>query len=147
MGRRWAGDGCPGGLLLGRPQLRQMLGHWNEVGGPFKDRLNGSTKYVASSGVDADLRGRTPPCSRRRPGGGRRAQGAARGGPRHLGSGGLIRSLLPHDLIDEYLLMIHPVVLGSGQRLFEHDDHLTRLRLVDCTPTSTGVLMATYRPA
>jgi dihydrofolate reductase len=42
--------------------------------------------------------------------------------------------------------MIHPVVLGSGQRLFEHEDHPTRLRLVDCTPTSTGVLMATYRP-
>ena len=64
-----------------------------------------------------------------------------------MGSGQLIRSLLPHGLIDEYLLMIYPLVLGSGQRLFEPDDHVTKLRLVDCTPTTTGVIIATYEPS
>jgi dihydrofolate reductase len=64
-----------------------------------------------------------------------------------MGSGRLIRSLLPHGLIDEYLLMIHPLVLGSGQRLFDHDDDVARLRLVDSTATTTGVILATYEPA
>jgi dihydrofolate reductase len=63
-----------------------------------------------------------------------------------MGSGQLIRSLLAHGLIDEYLLMIHPLVLGSGQRLFDHDDHRVELRLVDSAATTTGVILATYRP-
>jgi len=50
-----------------------------------------------------------------------------------MGSGQLNRSLLPHRLIDEYLLMIYPLVVGSGQRLFEHDDHVMALQLVDST--------------
>ncbi|MDQ0865143.1 dihydrofolate reductase [Arthrobacter globiformis] len=64
-----------------------------------------------------------------------------------MGSGQLIRSLLPHGLIDELFLMIHPLVPGSGRRLFGPDDEARRLRLVDCSPTATGVLMATYQPA
>lgn len=63
-----------------------------------------------------------------------------------MGSGQLIRSLLPHGLIDEYLLMIHPIVLGSGLRLFGPDDHVAELRLVTCIHTTTGVIIATYRP-
>jgi dihydrofolate reductase len=64
-----------------------------------------------------------------------------------MGSSQLIQSLLPHGLVDEIFLMIHPLVLGSGLRLFGQDDEAHRLRLVDCTPTATGVLMATYQPA
>jgi dihydrofolate reductase len=64
-----------------------------------------------------------------------------------MGSGQLIRSLLPHGLIDEYLLMIHPLVLGSGQPLFDHDDHLVKLRLLSSTTSTTGVILATYQPA
>lgn len=64
-----------------------------------------------------------------------------------MGSGQLIRSLLPHGLIDELFLMIRPLVLGSGYRLFGPDDEVHRLQIVDCTPTATGVLMATYQPA
>jgi dihydrofolate reductase len=52
-----------------------------------------------------------------------------------------------HGVIDEQLLMIHPLVLGSGQRLFDHDDHVAKLRLVGSTPTTTGVILATYQPA
>ena len=64
-----------------------------------------------------------------------------------MGSGQLIRSLLPHGLIDEYLLFMYPLVLGSGQRLFDHDDHLVKLRLVESITTTTGVIIATYQPA
>jgi len=61
-----------------------------------------------------------------------------------LGSGALIRSLLKRDLIDEFVLLIHPLVLGSGTRLFPEQGTLAKLRLVDSVPTTTGVIVATY---
>jgi dihydrofolate reductase len=64
-----------------------------------------------------------------------------------MGSGVLIDALLPHDLIDEYLLMIHPIVLGSGRRLFPDGSPLTTLELVGSETTTTGVLIATYAPS
>jgi dihydrofolate reductase len=62
-----------------------------------------------------------------------------------LGSGALIRSLLPHRLIDEWLLMIHPVVLGSGERMFADPGAYQGLSLTDSLTTTTGVIIATYR--
>ena len=64
-----------------------------------------------------------------------------------MGSGCLIRSLLPHGVIDELLLMIHPVVLGSGHRLFAEDEDAHRFRLIDSTSTNLGVLVASYESA
>jgi dihydrofolate reductase len=64
-----------------------------------------------------------------------------------LGSGELIRSLMPHDLIDEFRLLIHPLVLGSGRRLFEGEATLEKFELVDSKPTTTGVIIATYHLA
>jgi dihydrofolate reductase len=64
-----------------------------------------------------------------------------------MGSGGLIQSLMPAGLIDEYLLMIHPLVLGSGRRLFPDGGPAHSLRLVDSKTATTGVLIATYQPA
>ena len=49
------------------------------------------------------------------------------------------------NLIDEYVLLIHPLVLGSGRRMFQDGNSLATLRLVDATPTTTGVIIATYR--
>jgi len=63
-----------------------------------------------------------------------------------LGSGELIRSLMPHGLIDEFRLLIHPLVLGSGRRLFTDDGTFSTLRLVDTITTTTGVVIATYAP-
>jgi dihydrofolate reductase len=62
-----------------------------------------------------------------------------------LGSGELVQSLLRHGLIDEFVLLIHPLVLGSGRRLFREGVPSTTLRLVDSTPTTTEVLIATYQ--
>jgi len=62
-----------------------------------------------------------------------------------MGSGMLIGSLMAADLIDEYLLMIAPLVLGTGRRLFPGGAQAS-LRLVDSTATSKGVLIATYGP-
>jgi dihydrofolate reductase len=63
-----------------------------------------------------------------------------------LGSGELAKTLMG-NLVDEYQLMVHPVVLGNGKRLFRDDGPRRLLRLVDITTTGTGVLLLRYRPA
>jgi dihydrofolate reductase len=134
--------------LFGRRSYDDMLAHWNHAGGPFKEGLNQAKKYVASSNPDADmpwpnstlLTGDIPAevsALRAQPGGNLAI----------MGSGQLIQSLLPHGLIDELFLMIHPLVLGSGHRLFGPSDEMHAWRLVNCTPTATGVLMTRYEPA
>jgi dihydrofolate reductase len=133
--------------LFGRRSYDDMLSHWNEAGGPFRDGLNNTTKYVASSDPDASLpwpnstllSGDVPAAVaalRERPGGNLVI----------MGSGQLIRSLLPHGLVDELLLMTHPIVLGAGRRLFGVADDRIPLTLVDSDVTSSGVIVATYRP-
>jgi dihydrofolate reductase len=64
-----------------------------------------------------------------------------------LGSGELCHTLVQHGLVDRYTLLVHPLVLGSGRRLFTDGAAFARLRLVECVPTTTGVLIATYQPA
>jgi dihydrofolate reductase len=133
--------------LFGRRSYEDMLSHWNRVGGPFKDGLNQTTKYVASSDPDANL---VWPNSTLLGGDVPAAVAALRGQlGRNLiimGSGQLVRSLLPMGLVDELLLMIHPIVLGTGQRLFGPGDEPLALTLVDHIATSSGVILATYRP-
>ena len=63
-----------------------------------------------------------------------------------IGSGKLVRALMQHALIDEYRLMIHPVVLGSGQRLFPDGTHAA-LRLIETKTLSSGVVLLRYEPA
>jgi dihydrofolate reductase len=63
------------------------------------------------------------------------------------GSGTLVRSLLRYGLLDELKLMIHPILVGGGKRLFEDEDETKPLELVDSQTFSTGVLYLTYRPA
>jgi dihydrofolate reductase len=146
VGERMARPGR--GLLLGRRSYEEMLTSWNAQGGPFKDALNAAPKYVASASSATRLawpnstllHGDIPAAVAD-------LKQTAAGDLVIMGSGQLIRSLLPHRLIDEYLLMIHPLVLGSGRRLFDHDDHLFKLRLRSSAATSIGVILATYEPA
>jgi dihydrofolate reductase len=63
-----------------------------------------------------------------------------------LGSGVLVQTLIEHDLIDEYQLFVHPLVLGTGKRLFRQTSQPIRLQLTSCTPTTTGVLLLSYQP-
>jgi dihydrofolate reductase len=62
-----------------------------------------------------------------------------------MGSGELLQTLMRHDLIDEYLLLIAPVVFGTGRRLFADGSPSTSLRLIDSTTTNTGVIIASYQ--
>jgi len=64
-----------------------------------------------------------------------------------LGSGDLVQTLISNDLIDVYRIMLHPLVLGAGARLFRHYPRPLRLQLTGFTPTTTGVLLLTYERA
>lgn len=64
-----------------------------------------------------------------------------------LGSGALVQTLMQHNLIDQYVLQIYPLTLGSGRRLFADGTVFSKLRLVDSQASTTGVLIATYQPA
>lgn len=143
MGQRMGEDRA---FLFGRRTYEQLLSSWNERGGPFKDALNATDKYVASSDPAARLEwpnstllhGDVPAV----------VAELKQQSPRNLvimGSGVLIASLMAADVIDEYLLMVAPVVLGAGRRLFPEGVHAT-LRLIESAATDKGVVLATYRP-
>jgi dihydrofolate reductase len=145
MGRRMA---APGALLLGRRTYEDFASYWpKQTDNPFTPVLNERRKYVASTTLGEPL-----PWSNSTLLKGDVVQAVAelKEGDEELGilgSGELIRSLMRHDLIDEYVLSIHPLVLGSGRRLFPDDGAMARLRLVDATTTTTGVVIASYQRA
>jgi dihydrofolate reductase len=143
MGERMGGDRA---FLFGRRTYEDLLASWNAKGGPFKDALNNARKYVASSNSTARLgwpnstllHGDVPAAV---------ADLKESSGTNLMimGSGVLISALMAADLIDEYLLMIAPLVLGAGRRLFAGGTQAS-LRLVDSIATNRGVLIATYEP-
>ncbi len=144
MGERMAAGGGLAGWLFGRRTYEQLLASWNARGGPFKDALNNSPKYVASTALDDPLPWPNSTLLRGDIVGALRTLKAESGGVLAImGSGVLIGSLMAANLIDEYLLMIHPLVLGTGRRLFPAGVRAT-LRLTDSVTTATGVVIATF---
>lgn len=147
MGDRMAAGGGLAGWLFGRRTYEGLLAYWNAQGGPFKDALNNSPKYVASTTLEEPLPWPNSTLLRGDIVDAVRALKAQSGGVLAImGSGALIGSLMAANLIDEYLLMIHPLVLGTGRRLFPEDVHVS-LRLTDSVATATGIVIATYEPA
>jgi dihydrofolate reductase len=142
-----AAAGGLAGWLFGRRTYEDLLASWNAQGGPFKDALNNSPKYVASTTLEEPLPWPNSTLLRGDIVDALRALKAKSGGVLAImGSGVLIGSLMAANLIDEYLLMIHPLVLGTGRRLFPGGAHLS-LRLTDSVTTATGVVITTYEPA
>jgi dihydrofolate reductase len=139
MERARQGMAQPGAMLFGRRTYEQMASFWPHQtdGNPFTEHLNQARKYVVSTTLQDPLpweNSRVLALS----------DVARLDEPAViLGSGQLIRALMQQDLIDALQLNIHPLVLGSGQRLFT--DARAAFRLVDATPTTTGVVIATYR--
>lgn len=147
MGERMAAGGGMAGWLFGRWTYESLLSTWNDRGGPFKDALNDSPKYVVSATLREPLPWPNSTLLRGDVLGAVRALKAQSGGVLAImGSGVLIGSLMAADLIDEYLLMIHPLVLGTGRRLFPGGVRVP-LRLTDSATTATGVVIASYEPA
>src|SRR5215207_7600969 len=134
-------------FLFGRRTYEQLLASWNAQGGPFKDALNNTPKFVTSSNPATSLdwpnstllHGDVPAAVAEL----KESSGA---NLVVMGSGELIGSLMAADVIDEYLLMIAPLVLGTGRRLFTEGVQAS-LRLVESATTRTGVVMATYERA
>lgn len=137
----------PFDLLLGRKTYEIFAAHWPHTDEPGAAELNAATKYVASRTLDGVewqnsvlLEGDVATAVRElKEGEGPEIQ--------VHGSADLIQTLLRHDLVDRFRILIFPVVLGSGKRLFG-DGALPRgLRVVESATSSTGVVMATYEPA
>jgi dihydrofolate reductase len=136
-----------GGWLFGRRTYEDLLGYWTrQPDSPFGPAFINTPKYVASTTLDAPL---PWPNSTLLQGDGAHAvaelKGRTDGILGVLGSGRLIEALLRHRLIDEFLLMIHPLVLGSGRRLFPDSSVSSALRLVRSVATTKGVIIATYQ--
>jgi dihydrofolate reductase len=146
MGERMAVGGA---LLLGRWTYESFYSFWpHQRDNPYTEVLSNAQKYVASTTLTEPLPWMNSTLLK-----GDLAQSVAELKQQSgtdigvLGSGELIRSLMPHGLVDEYLLMIHPLVLGSGRRMFPDGGPPASLELVDSVTTTTGVLIATYRAA
>lgn len=138
-------------LLFGRRTWQVMAGAWPErAGDPFADRMNEIPKYVASRTLTQD--DLTWTNSTLLPaddaiGGVRELRERSGGNVQVMGSPTLATQLVEADLVDEYRLMIEPILLGGGKRIFPSDMRARPLELVDTTTASTGVLICTYRPA
>jgi len=136
-------------LLFGRRTYQDFYAVWPQrTGNPFTDVLNNAQKYVASTTLEEPLPWINSTLLR---GDAAAAVTALKQQPGKdlviLGSGELVQSLMRRNLVDEYVLSIHPLVLGSGRRLFPEGSPYTALRLVDTKTTTTGVVIATYQPA
>ncbi|TMR08284.1 dihydrofolate reductase [Nonomuraea turkmeniaca] len=137
-------------LLVGRTTYERFADYWpRQAPNPFTDALNRVRKYVASTTLTEPLPWQNSALLKGD------AADAVAGLKEEVaenlvvfGSGVLVRSLLAAGLVDELLLLIHPLTLGSGRRLFPGTGTgLAAYRLADSATTGTGVLIAAYRPA
>ncbi|MFD3653248.1 dihydrofolate reductase family protein [Streptomyces sp. NPDC058620] len=140
-------------ILLGRVTFTEWAGYWPTVtsgeDAGFAKWINESPKYVVSSTLDSVETWANSTLIKGDPVAAITELKAGEGKDITVaGSPTLVRSLLDQDLLDELVLLIHPVVAGEGRRkLFADDAALKKLELVSARPTSSGVIIATYRPA
>ena len=135
------------GLLLGRWTYESFFAFWPKQPqpNPFTTVLDNAPKYVASRTLTEPLPWKNSTLLRGEAAETVRALKDSDKNLVVLGSGELVQTLLKHDLIDEMLLFIHPLLLGAGRRLFGDDGPARTLELAESKPTTTGVIIATYR--
>jgi dihydrofolate reductase len=138
-------------MLMGRVNYEGWAAYWPEQDpeeNPIADTMNGRRKYVVSTTLEEPLEWNNSTLIKgnefaeeiRNLKGQEGKDIAISGGPT------LVRSLLDHGLLDELRLFVHPIVVGSGRRLFEDEAESRPLELVDSKTFKTGVLYLTYRP-
>jgi dihydrofolate reductase len=137
-------------LLLGRVTYEGFAAAWpgrtDEAG--FADKMNGMPKYVVSTTFDQDALTweNSTVISANVPEEIARLKEQPGGDILVAGSGALVRTLMAHDLVDEYRLMVFPIVLGTGKKLFGDTDDSVVLELADSRVLDTGTLILTYHP-
>jgi dihydrofolate reductase len=150
VSRAWVVEGYEeaGGFLFGRRTFELLAGYWpnaSEQEQAVAIPLNAKPKYVASATLTEPLSWEGSALLA-----GDVAEAVAwlraqDGGDLHvIGSSRLLHTLLEHDLIDGFRLMIDPIALGHGKRLFDDNSPRLELELVDSRTTTTGALLATY---
>jgi dihydrofolate reductase len=132
-------------LLLGRVTYQLHAAAWPSETDEFADLMNGLPKYIVSTTLQTVewnnsrlIRGNVP----------EEVNKLKQEIPRSIlidGGSDLVNLLLRHDLIDEYRLLVHPVVVGRGKRLFQEGSQMEQLKLVEAKPFSTGVVALTYQ--
>lgn len=139
----------PWSLLVGRITYENFADYWpHQAPNPMSEAMNNVEKFVASTTLTEPLPWQNSILLN-----GDAADAVSRLKKEHpktlviFGSGVLVQSLMRRNLIDEYVLQIHPLVLGTGLRLFPDGSPLTKFTLVDSVTTGTGVIIATYRQA
>jgi dihydrofolate reductase len=153
LSRSWVVEGYAkaGGFLFGRRTYESLAGYWphaSEEEQPIAEPLNTRPKYVASTTLTEPLPWQNSILLK-----GDVAEAVAAlkredGDGLHLiGSSRLAQALIEHDLVDEFRVMIDPLVVGGGKRIFRDDGALRPLRLLDSKVTTTGAILATYAPA
>jgi dihydrofolate reductase len=147
MGRKM-GERMQGGpLLLGRRTYEDFFSFWpQQRDNPYTEALDNAEKYVASTSLQEPLPWKN---STLLDGDAASAVAELKQEPGKdftvLGSGQLVQSLMRRDLVDELLLMIHPLVFGTGRRLFPDGAPVAALTLVDSETTTSGVMIARYK--
>jgi dihydrofolate reductase len=136
----WASDA----LLLGRTTYEEFAASWPtdawiEREGEFAERMNSYPKYVASTSLEEPLEWSNSSL----------LKGETASGQDLLmySSVELMHTLMQHGLIDEYRIWVHPVILGSGRRLFKDGVNKAQLKLVETTTLPNGVVVLDYQPA
>jgi dihydrofolate reductase len=153
LSMKWVLDNVSGagGFLLGRRTYEGFASHWpnaSEAEQPLAEPLNTRPKYVASRTLSEPLEWQNSTVLH-----GDVAEAVAalkrQDGEDLLviGSTELARTLVEHDLVDEFRVMVDPLVVGGGKRLFRDDGARRPLRLLDSQVTTTGAIVATYAPA
>lgn len=134
-----------GALLIGRKTYQGFADAWPERSGEFADKMNGMPKYVVSTTLadpeweNTTVLGDVADVAELKEGDG--------GDILVAGSRTLVNALKARDLVDEYRMMVFPIVLGSGMRLFDDADDTATLRLVDTKPFQSGAVVLTYESA
>ncbi len=135
-------------VLLGRVTYQEWASYWpTATDEPFASFINSTPKYVFSTTLQSVEAWQNSTLVK-----GDLAQEIARlkqHPGKNIGTAGsptLVRSLLEQGLLDELILLVHPVVAGSGKRLFKDGDSLKRLNLLAAKPTRTGTVILTYQP-
>ena len=150
---KWTVDNltAAGGYLLGRRTWEGFAGHWPNASDeeqPLAEPLNTRPKYVATTTLSDPLGWQNSTVLR-----GDVAEAVAAlkrgdgGDLLAIGSIGLVRTLVEHELVDEFRVMVDPLLVGGGKRLFPDDGVRRPLRLVDSQVTGTGAILATWVPA